>query len=288
VTFQSKSTPGELITLQVIANQSFIDDNGASEIIGNLFGFTTSISVTEDVPFFVYAVMNEDEDAVQFMISRAPGYESSSGGSFIGTPSNPVASTNGSLFSFDDITTTDYDDNPVVMVGSFRMQMSASDDWTVQTLNVVYDGIGQFQENNRFNMPLGQFGANAGTITLDNGGTAPVFSVNTADYRLTKNGYCYYRFNLSGDGGTDGAGGEARIVAPFVIHATSSILTWFPGLYSAAGGNLNLMMAQSTAGSVQQLRLRGDGLATSLTWSLFTNGNRFISATCFYPLFTVV
>ena len=282
ITFQSKSTPGELITLEVTANQSFIDDNGSSEIIGNLFGWTTGVEITVDVPFFVYAVLNDDEDAVQFMICRVPGLQFSNNSGNIGTPSNPIADSQGSFFSFDDITITEWDTNPCSMIGSLRMRMSASDDWTVQTLDYLYDGIGAFQESNEFEMPLGQLGANAGTITLNNGGTAPVFTTTETTYKLTREGYVFYRLFLNGDGGTDGVGGVGiRIANPFIVTGASVLTTVFPSRVTFAGGNPQIAICQ---GTLPFLSFRLSNAATEMTWSQFTNGNRNITATCYYNI----
>jgi len=64
------------------------------------------------------------------------------------------------------------------------MRMSASDDWTVQTLSNS-DGIGQFQEGVQFAMPAGQFGNASGKYFQNNGGSAPAF---------TTSGFVYYIF----------------------------------------------------------------------------------------------
>lgn len=182
VTLQDRSDPGDLMTIPVIANQDFIDDNGASEIIGNLFGLTTSVATSVDIPFYLYAVSNDTEDAISFMISRFPNATLSPVAANIGKPGTTLATTQGSFFAMEDITVADYDSNPCVAIGSFRMRMSASDDWTVQTL-AARDGIGHFQEGIQFSFPRGQFGAASGKVFKDNGGTAPNDSTG---------GYTYY------------------------------------------------------------------------------------------------
>lgn len=182
VTLQDRSNPGLLMTIAVTANQDFIDDVGASEIIGNLFGLTTSIATTVDIPFFVYAVTNDAESAISFMISRFPNATTSPVAAKIGKPGTTAASTQGSFFALENITETDYDSNPCVSIGSFRMTMSAANDWTVVAL-ASRDGVGHYQEGLQFSFPRGQFGAATGKVFKNNGGTAP----DDAD-----GGYTYY------------------------------------------------------------------------------------------------
>lgn len=183
VTLNAKSNSGQTVTIAVTANQSFIDDTGASEIIGNLFGLTTAVAVTVDIPFFLYAVSNDSENAIAFMISRFPGTLSAPVAAKIGKPSSAIANTQGSFFSIDDITQADYESNPCLCIGSFRMRMSAADDWTVQPL-AFYDGVGHFQNGTQFSVPRGQFGAAAGKFFKNNGGTAPDDSAGAFIYSI--------------------------------------------------------------------------------------------------------
>ncbi len=187
VTLNDKDDLGSTVSIDVTANQSFIDDGGASEIIGNLFGLPTLTAYSEDLPFFLYAVSNNDQDTIQFMISRINDLKTSPAAALIGSPSSAVADVQQSFFSFDNITETDFDLNPCLMIGSFRMQMSASDDWTVQTLDQS-DGIGFFQRDRDFTFPTGAFGASTSTHFLANGGVAPVFPVVVYTFRVLAGG----------------------------------------------------------------------------------------------------
>jgi hypothetical protein len=213
VTLPSKATPGNLIRIPVKANQNFIDDAGASEIIGNLFGLTTGVAYAQDIPFFIYAVSNDAEDTIAFMISRIPHSTSSPQVTQIGAPDDAVADAQPDFWSLENIDETLYDGNPCICIGSFRMQMSALDDWTVQTL-AFRDGIGKFQEGENFTFPTGVFGASAGTFILANGGTAPIFTTNASGYQIQKNGICIHTVLMNGDGGTDGTG---AVLTPVTI-----------------------------------------------------------------------
>jgi len=232
-------TPGQIITVPVNAPQDFIDDAGASEIIGNLFGASTGIAWAEDVPFYIYAVLNDAETAVAFMISRVPHMTTSPAEGDIGAPDDPVADNSFSFFSFENIDEALYDLNPCVCIGSFRMQMSASDDWTVQTLENS-DGLGLFQEGKSFCMPLNQNGAAVGTFFRDNGGTAPHFTSNAYQYEIAKSGKVTVHVRVDGDGGVDGVGAvQAQLVAPLLTFDYESPVYSYNAAFinSSVGGN---------------------------------------------------
>jgi hypothetical protein len=144
VTFQNNTNPGQLITLTAIANQSFDDAaSGTSQIAGNLFGRASGVDSTADVQFYLYAVMNDAHTAIQMMICPLPCQDVAPASTEIGMPSNPIANTPGSFFSLGNITVADYDGNPAVELGCFRMRKTggAANDWTVQGLTTG-DGIG--------------------------------------------------------------------------------------------------------------------------------------------------
>lgn len=290
VWLQDDDNPGQLVKYEVTANQSFIDDNGASEIINNLFGLTTGVAYASDIPFFIYAVRNSDpgtnlEPDIAFMISRIPHRQVAPAAASIGAPDDAVADTQGSFFSFDNITEADYDSQPCLCVGSFRMQMSASDDWTVQTLD-TQDGIGEYQEQRTFTVLQATFGAGTSSYIKDNGGTAPTFTSFTYTYKIQKDGYCYSNFVISGDGGTDGAGAvNSQVVMPFS---------------SALGGNFGIMRLDiagtgtycgceiNTGGQVFTPRdVQGTVTTTNIIQNAdFVNGSRQLSGYVYYAINT--
>lgn len=276
-------TTGVVKRYIITSNQAFIDDNGASEIITNLFGYTTGVAVGVDVPFFIYAVVNDAETSVQFMLSRQPHRKISPAAANIGAPDDPVADAEGDFWSFDNIDETLYESNPCVCIGSFRMRMSASDDWTVQTLAIT-DGIGQFQENVAFTQPLGQFGADTGALTVANGGTSPVFSSISSQYFIQKNGWVWYNVFMSGDGGTDGSGAVNALITTPYLRNTSSVNTYGHGASQWAGGNLRLIQYVLDASNTASMRVDNTSAGGAVTWSLFTNGGRNITATMYYKL----
>lgn len=245
VTLQSRSAPGELVTISATFNQDFIDDNGASEIINNLFGLSSGVATSVDIPFYLYAVSNDAENVIAFMISRFPNATTSPVSGKIGTPASAVASTQGSFFSFESITTTNFDQNPCLCIGSFRMRMSAANDWTVQTL-AARDGIGHYQEGLQFAFPRGQFGAAAAKVFKDNGGTAPDDADGGYTYYIDQqNNRIYYQLAFPAID-TAGVGAVTAILAlPFtrLEGATSS------SGYTTAGGGYTILIGATAPGT---------------------------------------
>ena len=219
VTLQSK-TAGNVVTIPVTANQTFIDDAGASTIVGNLFGLTTGVAATNDVPFFLYAVLNDAENAISFMISRYPNSPVSPASGSIGKTGSAVASTQGSFFALSNPTVTDYDSNPCLSIGSFRMTMSASDDWTVSALSAS-DGVGRFNEGTLFRLNAGQWGAASGKYFLDNGGTAPTFSTNGTLYFPGRDNYLQLTTVFSNCTGAGTGAVELLLALPFEVDGGS-------------------------------------------------------------------
>lgn len=253
VIIPSKANPRFLKKYTITANQGFLDStSGSSEIINNTFGLTTGVAYTDDIPFFIYAVGNDDEDAIAFMISRVPNKKNSPVLAEIGDPSSAVADHQYSFFSFDDIDESKYDENPCVCIGSFRMKMNGSDDWAFVNTATYRDGIGKYQEDTLFDQPAGTFGNTAGKHFYDNAGTAPVFTTNYVRYTISREGICHVYFALFGDGGTDGAGAVTSIFfLPFQCLSLGDNVNAGTGIVSATGGTNGLASYQFTNGGNQ-------------------------------------
>lgn len=221
ITMPPASDPTDIVTVPITSIPQFNDASGVSNIAGNRFGLFTGIAYTEDVPFYLYAVMNDNDADIEFMISRCPGLKISPITTEIGTPSNPIADEHYSFWAFSDVTVSQYDTNPCLMIGSFRMRMDASDDWTVQSLNTS-DGIGKFQEDVIFSVPTGTFGAASGKYCWDNGGTAPNFTNQLVSYKIDpysiecELSQALENLSVAGVGAV-----QFRIASPFVTDPTS-------------------------------------------------------------------
>ena len=213
---------GELVTVTLTANQTFSDNaSGGSTIAGNLFGLTDTVNYGNNLPFFVYAVLNDAETTVQFMISRANFALTSPISADIGMPSTPVADKQNDFFSFANITAADFEGNPAMPIGTIYMRKvaGAANDWTVQGLFASATGInwpGEFYGLNfgeNFSVPTGQFGAATSTYINANGGTAPIFTTNSMFFSFTASNTVRLAFYMDADGGTDGAGAVATQIA---------------------------------------------------------------------------
>lgn len=215
VSVRSTVTPGTIVTIPVTANQSFIDDSGASTIIGNLFGLPTGVAYAQDVPFAIYAVADSTESSINFGISRYWAFSSSPVAGRLGKSGSAIADLTGSMFLFGNPTVANYASQSLLRIGWIRMRMSAADDWTVQTLD-GNDGLRLMIVRGEWTFPTGVFGATAGSYFIANGGTAPTFNASsTYVYTLMENGYVELLVKLN-DGGSDGVGAvEARLSTPY-------------------------------------------------------------------------
>ena len=282
VTLQSK-TPGNVVTIPVTANQTFIDDAGASTIVGNLFGLITGVAASNNLPFFLYAVLNDAENAISFMISRYPNTKVSPVAAKIGKTGSAVADSQGSFFALGNPTVADYESNPCICIGSFRMTMSAADDWTVSALTIS-DGIGNFQENIEFTFNPGQFGAASGKYFFDNGGTAPSFNTSSYSYFVGMDNFYTVTAGFE-DCSVAGVGAVTLLLANSyymsahavgstqIKDATSNI---FVGTSSILTGTENAVRIW-IAGAASALAVTNDYVTVSANYDIFYSYRGFIA-----------
>lgn len=261
INFQSLANPGRQLKLAVTANQSFTQ----AQLGNNLFGVTTGVNITVDMPFYLYAVVNGNngQNAIAFMISRIPHRTSSPVAGNIGQSGNTNASTQGSMFSLTAITAADYASSPCICIGSFRMRYSSSL-WSPQTL-LVSDGVGQYQEGIQFAQAISQFGAASGKYFLDNGGTAPADSSTTTGYYIDRMGLI--RSKLVFPSVTSAGVGSVNAVQALPYVADGSTVG---GGYFLAGGNYSVCNClAATLGSnmtLVQVSNLGNGLLQNVNF----------------------
>jgi hypothetical protein len=283
IALQDRANPGRIKIHTITANQSFIDDAGASEIIGNRFGVTTGVAWAEDVPFFIYAVTNDDENAIAFMLSRDPRATVAPVEASIGAPDDPVANAQGDFFSFDSLNEGLYDGNPCAPIGAIRMRMSASDDWTVQTLSTK-DGVGRFHESTRFTMPAGQMGAVASRYMKLNGAVSvPQWSTSAYFYWLKKDGTVHFRMTLDGDGGTDGNGTQEVVLTLPLLAATGTDMIAGTVRFLGAGTETPSLMGYGV--SETGMKFIASATGSALTYNNLGSGGRRLSIHAIYPAF---
>lgn len=242
VNIQSKVTPGKQIKIAITANQTFTD--GAAGGTDNMrWGLSTGVNASVDMPFFLYAVVDDTDTSIAFMFSRIPHAFISPISTRIGKSGAVVNVGQGDFFSLANITVTSYDANPCLCIGSFRMQfVGATDSWTVQTIT-NQDGIGMFQEGVLFPVPRGQFGAAANKYFLDNGGTAPDDADGPYVYTIFRDGTIRLFFAFP-QVDTAGVGAVAlKLIVPFSTAASTVIFTG----YELATGVISMFIGDLTA-----------------------------------------
>lgn len=193
VTLQSLANPGRQITYTITANQSYTQAN----ISGNTWGITSGVNWANDMPFYLYAVSNaaNGENTIAFAISRIPNLTISPVAGKLAKQGSAVATTQGSMYLLPNVTVADYASSPCLCIGSFRMTYAAAGTtWTISTLNNS-DGIGEFNESTAFTFPTGQNGNASGSFFTANGGTAPIWDMQTVGYYIERNGWTSYIFN---------------------------------------------------------------------------------------------
>lgn len=286
ITLPDKTNPGYLNTYQLTSNQT-LDE---TDLTGNTFGSTAATAWATDCPFYLYAVVSDDESSVQFMISRVPNLKTAPVESLIGAPDDAVADEEYAMFSLANITEGDFDGNPCICLGAFRMQKDSSDDWTIQTLSLE-DGLGKFHDSTLFTYPQGQNGADLGYLA-NNGGTAPGWSSVAYSYSIKKDGLVDVYVKMNGNVATDGSGAVATLMS-LPTARQDSIETrghhfFFRAATTIAGDAFGIVDTSQASASDQQVGFNwiNSGTIASITNGYFTDGDRFMEGKLSYQVKT--
>lgn len=279
VTIPSLLNPGQLVTISITANQTFQDNaSGGSFLAGNSFGVTSTGTYNQDMPFFIYAVLNLTETAINFAFSRIPHLRFTPNATTMGKQGSAVASTQSSMFLFGNPTVANFSSASTYSIGAFRMQSTAAvADWTVQALN-QHDGIGNWEDDQTFIIPTGSFGASTGSFFANNGGTAPIWTNQVNAYKITKFGIMHAWCNMITLSNTPAGAVTAQMAIPF-ISLSLNIGGFNLGgnaVISQAGVNQNLGVFQAQT-NLCQFSLTGGG---TLLNSGFTTATPFNSVFC--------
>jgi hypothetical protein len=219
------TTAGQQKTFTVTANQSFIDSTGASQIVGNTFGTTGGVAWATDMPFYIYAVQKSTNDAVTFMIARIPNMSTSPAAGKIAKSGSAVASSQGGMFALDStITVANYASQTCLLLGSFKMQKTAGDDWSVSALVASQDGMNLFQDEiGFFTYPTLQNGATSNIFFSSVGGdTIPTFTSPAVGYRLYRNGVCEMGWGANAISVNGVGAGSLQFTVPLAIGFAST------------------------------------------------------------------
>lgn len=175
---------------KVIANQTFVDDTGASDIAGNSFQ-TAAVTWAYAMPFYVYAVQNTAKTAINFSLCRMPCLKKAPAVGKCAKKASAVADVQYGMFFLGDPVVADFASQSCVCLGSITMtKTTAAHDWTVSA-QAFYDGIGQFKDSCWWQMPkvnngCGNTIAGADSTFLDNTGTAAEIA-NPLLYKINLN-----------------------------------------------------------------------------------------------------
>jgi hypothetical protein len=287
VTFQNASSIGQLITLTVTSPYAFTDNAGSNDIGANLFGITSGKAWGNDCPFYLYAIIASAQNDVAFGFGRIPHLTVAPASANLAVAGTTAATTQGSLFLMkkngSNPTVGNFQNQPCVCIGSFRMQATSTPAWTVQALNTT-DGIGNYNEGTTFTFPLAQHGAATGTYFLANGGTAPIFTTNTFLYYPKKNGLVHVSLFVTGDGGTDGSGSvNTQIALPFTLDATGG--SGYNATYISSSGTAlaYIPIINGNDNKIAQFSAT-NGLGTACLNSFFGNGARQVETAFDYQM----
>lgn len=210
----SNSSPGNLILYTITANQTMTN----TEMNGNTFGTTGTTAWGNSLPLYLYVCSNDNEDAISFCWGRIPHMKVSPSSGNMGDPSSATANLEYSLYAFDDIVETSYDNNNCFALGSLTATKDASDVWVFDMMVEGKDGIGLFNEETDFIFPDGQNGAAASKNMKDNLGTAPGFSARYYAYQVRKNGRCRCLINNEGASSNGSGAVTALLALPYQNH----------------------------------------------------------------------
>ena len=280
VKFNSKATPG---TIKSIAITTAPVGLTATELTSGTFGTTAATAWANAMPFFIYAVLNSAETAVSFFCSRNPCAQITPSTVYKASTIASVTSQQ-NFFGFDSAATSaDYQSQPCVRVGSFRMVKSAGDAWTIQTLGSgvggIGDGIGNYDENAYWVFPTGQNGAASGTYVSNANTTNPTFQTGSYAYQLGNDGavdvlMSFTTINTNGNGANN-------IYIHIPLDNVESNISTPPGFFrmtTLVGGLQNVMCAYRAASNANYYELVNLASAT-LTAGAFVSASNVTGAT---------
>lgn len=262
--------------IKVTANQSFNDDaHASSDMVGNLFGTTASVAWASAKPFYLYACLNDSENAVVFAVSPLPHLTTVPATSALGKTGSAAADAEISMYLMGNPTVGDYDGNPCVCIGSIQMTKTTSDDWTVAALTET-DGIGRFNERTIFAMVVGQKGAAAGKFFGDNGGTAPHFSSSTYNYMVSRDGKCRCWYGHNQTSFTSGAGAVSMVMPNPFTSAISAETQLGGGSIQPNSYNDYCSVHVGSSTSVVFYRPINNAYAQNGAWTTGTNTKLYV------------
>jgi hypothetical protein len=257
-------TAGVVKTVSVVANQT-CTDGSAGTMDNARFGLVTAVNWADPLPLFVYAVLNDAENAVCFMLSRHPCATVAPATTSISKGGTIINVSQGDFFALGNPTVTDYDLNPCTCVGSIRATfVGATDSFTISALSAT-DGIGRYNEGTSFIMPVSVNGATSTKYFIDNTQTAGVYNTNTCLYRIDRTGRVSGTHNFLVHSSPPTGNVSVQAVLPYAAAEIGfcSLLD-----YQSSGSNAGGIIAAGTCYTDNT-----KSYATSFTYTSLTNSD---------------
>lgn len=192
----SNGSSAQIAVDRVVTNSCVADARStAPDLNRQPFGTTVGAAWSQDRPFALYACRGSSGPL--FALSPDPTFIAVPAASRIALPGRPVMELIDSVLFF--WGTAAPSGSPCMLIGSFRMQKNALDNWTVSTLDAG-DGINHYSNfgARSFTMPTGQRGAPAGQYLKYDYPYNPTWVLPT--YRSVQ-----YTYSIGQDGYVDGA-----------------------------------------------------------------------------------
>lgn len=295
VTLQNPSTLGQLITVAVTNNYQFTDNAGSGDINGNTFG-TSSGAWAEDMPMFLYFVVNSAGNHINPAISRVPHLSYAPAVGSCAAKGSAVATTEGAMYFLDEIisgtpttpTVADYAAQPAIYAGMFRIQKPSVNNWTVQSITINY-GMGKFPDKIAFGYPPTQNGATSNIFLSTVGGdTIPTFTTTAAGYRLLKNGQVYFTWNAAAVSVNGVGTGILQFTLPLAYDYDTTELSPPGNIIYLNSGAANYQTAMplgpNAAAPIRFLQMVKSGAATAkITPADWTTDKQTLAISVQYP-----
>lgn len=245
ITMPSNVTTGVLKNFILTANQTLT----VSDLDGNLGYTLTGENISNPIPLYIGFMADSSDTNLTGVVTWLPSVKAApSSSTDIGDPSAANADEQFSVFAFDDITEANYTTSSVGLIGSLTATKDASDQYTLQSLDGVHDGVGKWNNRKVFTFAAGQYGSSSGSF-MTSTSTPPTFASTSVGYFFERNGTFRMYSRMDGDGGADGSGGNfCNLVSPIDLYNNDKILVG-NGRFRAqsASSNIGLCTTQTSA-----------------------------------------
>lgn len=188
--FPSNIDQNTVVTVSTASTYSFTDSTtgGGNDISAALYGFTLADVQSSPYPFFLYAVLDNNNANLRFLVSALPGRTNTNSFEIDSiTQGSANVNTWAKYFGFGAIADpTSYADCNLVYIGCFQMQLGATG-FIVKPLGISGqngfgdEGVGKSYQNTQFLFSPGTIGSAANSCFVASG-TAPTIVDGTGLY----------------------------------------------------------------------------------------------------------